>query len=209
MRQVDPSAGMLLDRLVAAHQALFSFSADVKVEAVSDARNETTQASIVYMKPNKARVELKLAQGARIVSVCDGTTRLYSDGKKHQKLKAESGEKAIIETLSQTGLLIAPVFLYLTSRSAPVRTILPGATKVLGFTTPTTLDGVLVDVVAADIETKDGKGRLVFSIGKDDRLLRRLEINTSNQRQSLSLVESYTNVKANPKLDKKAFLLAP
>ena len=136
--------------LVAAHQALFSFSADVKVEAVSDARNETTLASVVYMKPNKARVELKLAQGARIVSVCDGTTRLYSDGKKHQKVKAESGEKAIIETLSQTGLLIAPVFLYLTSRASPVRTLLPGATKVLGFTTPTTLDGVLVDVVAAE-----------------------------------------------------------
>jgi outer membrane lipoprotein-sorting protein len=206
---ISPAAQQVLDQLTAAHQALFSYSAQVKVEAISDARNETTTAILVYMKPGKARIEARLPGGKRTtLSVCDGTARLVVAGTTRRRAKAEPGEKALIETLVQANLFIAPVFLYLTSRSAAVRTILPGAAKVLGFGPALVLDGVEVDVVVADVETAEGKARLVFSVGKEDRLLRRLEVNTTYQKQSLSLVETYTEVRANPKLDSKVFRLA-
>ena len=206
MRQLDPAARRVLEEMTTTHQALFSFSAQLKVEAISDSRHETATASLVYMKPNKARVSVRRSDGTSALSVCDGSNRFYIAAKTRKKVKTDAGEKGLLETLSEANLFIAPVFFYLTSRSAPVRTILPGTAKVLGFGTPLTLDGVAVEVIAADVETPQGRARLIFSLGKEDRLLRRLEVNTSYQKQNLSLVETYTEVKSNPKLDKRAFL---
>ena len=208
MRQVDPAARqLLLDRLVAAHQALFTYSAQVKVEAVSDKRRESATASVVYQKPGKARVDVRRGDGSSALVVCDGASRLFSANVIRKKAKAEAGEKALLETLSQAELFVTPAFLFLVSRNAPVRSLLPGALKVLGFGTPTTLDGVTVEVVAADVATKDGEARLTFSIGKEDHLLRRLLVQTNYQSENYTLAETYTDVKANPKLDKKAFAL--
>lgn len=208
MRQIDPAAQQLLDRLVATHQALFSFSAQVKVEAVSDKGREVATATILYQKPNKARVEVTRGSGDKVLSVCDGVNRLYAASATKKKQKAESGEKALVETLSQANLFIAPVFLLLCSRAAPVRSPLPGTVKTLGFGTPLIMDGVSVEVIAADVATKDGEARITLTIGKDDRLLRRLMVQTSYQKENFTLAETYTNIQANPKVDKKAFVVS-
>ncbi|WP_309716105.1 DUF2092 domain-containing protein [Armatimonas sp.] len=208
MRQTDPTAQQLLNQMVAAHQALFAFSAQVKVEAVSDKSREVATATILYQKPNKARVEVTRSSGDKVLSVCDGINRLYMASITKKKQKAESGEKALVETLSQANLFIAPVFLYLSSRAAPVRGLLPGTVKTMGFGTPLTMDGVAVEVVAADVATKDGEARITFTIGKDDRLLRRLMVQTSYQKENFTLAETYTNIQANPKVDKKSFVVS-
>ncbi len=207
MKQTDPAAQQLLDQLVAAHQALFAYSAQVKVEAVSDKRRESATASLVYQKPGKVRLELKRTGGGSSLLVCDGANRLITANVLRKKSKAEPGEKALLETLSLAELFVTPTFLFLVSRNAPVRSLLPGTIKVLGFGTPTTLNGVAVEMVAADITTKEGEARLTFSIGKEDHLLRRLLVQTSYQSENYTLAETYTDVKANPKLDKKAFAL--
>ena len=210
MRQnVDPAARQFLDQMVAAHQALFSYSAQVKVEAINEKQRETATATLVYQKANKCRVEVSRSNGSKVLSVCDGTNRLFTAPGSRRKVKAEPGEKALIESLSQANLLIAPVFLYLTSRLAPVKALLPGMAKTLGFGTPTSLDGVAVEVVAVDVATKDGEARLTFTIGKDDRLLRRLLVQTSFQGDVFTLGETYTSVKGNPKVDPKSFVLTP
>ena len=147
MRQVDPAARQLLDRLVAAHQALFTYSAQVKVEAVSDKRRESATASIAYQKPGKARVDVRRGDGTSALLVCDGASRLFSANVIRKKTKAEVGEKALLETLSQAEFFVTPTFLFLVSRSAPVRSLLPGALKVLGFGFTLTAfgcDGVLL-----------------------------------------------------------------
>lgn len=208
MRQIDPGAQQVLDQLEAAHHALFSFSAQVRAEAIGEKRRETATATVAYQKPSRARVEVKRLGGGSQLSVCDGTNRLTEGSGPRKKVKAESGEKALVSTLSDAGFFIAPVFLYLTSRGAPIPRLLPGAAKVIAFGNPTTLDGVSVEVVIAEVVAKQGSVRLTFSIGKEDRLLRRLMIQTNFQADNLTLSETYTSVKANPTLDKKLFTLA-
>lgn len=207
MRQIDRGAQQAIDQLVAAHQALFSYSAQVRAEAIGDSKRETATATVSYQKPNRARVEVKRVSGPSQLSVSDGTNRLVEGGGSRRKGKAEAGEKAVITTLSQANFFISPVFLYLTSRAAPIPSLLPGPPKVLGYGNPIILDGVAVEVVIADVQTKDGIVRLTFSIGKDDHLLRRLMIQTDFQSDNLTLAETYTQVKANPPLEKKRFTL--
>jgi hypothetical protein len=205
--QVDRGAQQVLDQLVAAHHALFSFSAQIKTEAITEKRRELSSATLSYQKPGKCRLQVTRPSGKSDLIICDGTTRVAVLSGARRKSKAESGEKALVETLTQASFFISPVFAYVTSRSSPVRSLLPGAPKVLGFGNPTTIDKVSVDQVIADIQTKEGLARLQFFLGKDDRLLRRLIIQTEFAQDNLTLSETYTEVKANPNLDKKAFLL--
>lgn len=205
MRQIDPGAQQVLNQLEAAHHALFSFSAQVRAEAIGEKRRETATATVLYQKPSRARIEVKRVGGGSQRCVCDGVSRLTEGSGSRKKIKAEGGEKALLSTLSDASFFIAPVFLYLISRGAPISRLLPGTAKVIAFGNPTTLDGVPVEVVIAEVQAKQGTVRLTFSIGKDDRLLRRLMIQTDFQADNLTLSETYTSVKANPTLDKKLF----
>lgn len=204
MRQIDPKAQRALDQMRATHQALRSFSCRVRVDAVSEKRRETTTATVAYQKPNRIRVEVQRPQKPSLLFVCDGTNRLGMGAKRG---KAEGGEKALISTLNEASFLIAPAFLYLVSRSAPVSTLLPGTLKVLAFGTPLVLEEVPVVVVSADIATRSGDARLSFTFGRDDSLLRKLSVETTFDKENFSLMELYSEVKAAPTFEKDFFLL--
>lgn len=203
MRQTDPAAQRALDQLVAAHQALFTFSCRLKVEAIGEKRRESSTTTLAYQKPNKIRLEVAREKAPRFLCVSDGTTRRVGSLKR----KAEAGERALVDAIGEAQVLIAPLFLFLVSRSAPTRTLLPGTVKTLGFGNPLVLDGVPTEVVLADVATNSGTARLTLAMGKDDHLLRKLSIDASYKQETLSLVEVYTEVKANPSLNASLFVL--
>lgn len=202
--QTDPEARRILDRMVAAHRALVSFSCQLQVDAVSDKRRETTKATLAYQKPGRIWVEVKRTGKPPLLLVSDGTNRL---GAGRQRVKAEGGDAALLATLIEANLLIAPAFLYLLSRSAPVASLLPGAVKLVSLGTPFVLDETPVVVVAADVAARAGAARLTFTVGRDDHLLRKLSVETTFEKENLSLMELYTQVRANPPLDKSLFTL--
>ena len=203
MRQVDPSAQRTLNQMVAAHQALAAFSCKVRVDAVSEKRRETTTASVAYQKPNRIRVEVQRSGKPALLYLSDGVTRLSAG----RATKLEGGEKGLISALSEASFLIAPAFLYLVSRSAPVSMLLPGSLKLLTFGTALELDEVAVVVVAAEIVTRSGSAHLTVAMGKEDHLLRKLSVETAFENENLSLMELYSSVKANPVLEKSVFVL--
>lgn len=205
--QLDKGAQQLLDRMIAAHQALFALSVQVKTEAVAERRRETATASVSYQKPGKVRVELKRGDGTSELLICDGINRQLQRPQTRRKTKAEAGEKALVATLTQANFFLAPVFLYLSSRAAPVRSLLPGVPKVLGFGNPTQVEQVPVELVIADIESEQGRARLQFYIGKEDFLLRRLVIQAEQADGGLTLTETYMALKTNPSFEKKTFQL--
>lgn len=195
---IDPRAQTLLDQLVQTHRALRSYRATVTVEGTDSERREASVASVVWERPGRCRVESKRGNGTSVLSFSDGKKRLYRGSTNYQGA-AEPGERALVATLSDAGLFIAPIFIYLTSTMSPAKSLLPQPVTTLVLGNDTTLDGQKCNVVAAETAAGGKRSRLTLALGRTDHLLRRVTIEASRDGESLSFSELYTSVEANPR----------
>lgn len=202
--QTDPESQKLLEQMARAHLALRSFRADLTVRSTSARREEITRAEIAILRPGRARVLVGSGASARL-SVTDGERRAVRAGALLRTVKATGGDASIREALTAAEVFIAPIFAWLGTDPKATARLLPGKVLRLGRANDETLDGVVADVVVADVETPGGPARLSFAIGRDDRLLRRLSVTARRGAESFSLSEIYTDVRADPDLPASLF----
>lgn len=206
--QVDPAAREMLSAMTLAYQRLHSFSARVKIEAGSGASLNSSLSTVVYEKPNLAFVYTKSPSG-EFKTVLDGKT-IYvtkpSDAKEYEEMPVGSDTAAIALAIRTGGASVIGLFPFAVSGNDPFA-LIGGHLKSLTTANPDTVNGERVDVVDA-VESAPGlkDATMTIAIGQDDHLLRRVGFVSGDGH---AIVETFSDVKVDPKLSPAEFRFTP
>jgi outer membrane lipoprotein-sorting protein/peroxiredoxin len=209
--KIDAKARQTLEQMAAAYQALSSYSGTVEVESNGLPNPLNRRSTIAFKKPNKAAV---------VTTKGDAVTRAVTDGahffvastrdkSKYLKVPLPKEAQAISLVIDQggaAGLGLVPLVLAGYNPLAPLANTLQS----LSVGQPGTLTGVPVETVVAVVNgSKGDSATITYSIGKNDHLLRRLNIKQTVEGKPVSLTETHTDVKANPDLPATALAFTP
>ena len=212
-------ARAVISQMVKAHKALNAYSGTLTfmVDETADKNGKvnTQKSQIVYQKPNKARATTKNPlNGNDIMAVSNGTSlfqTVSADKGNYYKAPAPSDARAIGQVIGAAKSGGAGLFPVLTSDTNAENEVLPPGLLSLTKNPDGTVDGVAVDVLTATFGlSRDKPATLVFSIGKEDHLLRRLHFEQPGDGgKNIILDETYSDVKANPTLPASTFIFMP
>ena len=212
-------ARTVISQMVKAYKALNSYSGTLTfmVDETADKNGKvnTQKSQIVYQKPNKARATTKNPlNGNDIMAVSNGTSlfqTVSADKGNYYKAPAPSDVRAIGQVIGAAKSGGAGLFPVLISDPNAEKEVLPPGLLSLTKSPDGTVDGVAVDVLTATFGlTRDKPATLVFSIGKEDHLLRRLHFEQPGEGgKNIILDETYSDVKANPTLPASTFVFTP
>jgi outer membrane lipoprotein-sorting protein/peroxiredoxin len=198
--KVDPEAKKIIDQMIAAHQALKSYSAKLDFSAKQGERAQTASSTFTFARPNKVNVSTSspAAKGTRTI-ISDGK-QVYAmssdDAKSYQKADALPDEKNIARALNESGGSGTGLFLLLLTDPKAGDKVLGPSVQSLELLPDGQVGNVDVKVVKA-VLSGPPQPVITFSVGKEDNLLRGVTISASQGNQTLSLDEKYTDVKAN------------
>ena len=216
---ISADARAVIRQMAQAHKALKSYSGTLTftVDETADKNGKklTQVAQIAYQLPNKARATTKNpVTGADVMTVSDGTTlfqTVSTEKGDYHKAPAPKDARAIGQIIGAAKSGGAGLFPVLVSDPNAEAQVLPPGLITLVKNSDATMDGVVVDVLTATFGlTPDKPAILVFSIGKEDHLLRGLHfVQTGDGGKTITLDETYSGVQANPDLPASTFVFKP
>jgi outer membrane lipoprotein-sorting protein len=210
----------VLGDMVTAHKALERFSVTLDLRMKSPEGSMTAHSELSYAKPNRIAITAKRASKSPIGSR-ESSRTIVSDGKEifgqdsseptqYRKTPALPGIENIGLGIRQSGGLYYPLFPLILTEADAKTGILPPVVDSAALQPDEKIDGVDVQVVKAQLPGPEGgKIILTFHIGKQDSLLRRLTVVTQQGEETTEIVESFTNIKANPTLSDAVFVYKP
>lgn len=209
--RIDPQARILLDEMVAAHQALSGVRATVTMQDLGAAGGPARTVTLAFHRPNQARAAIADKTGSLAQFSTDGKNLVaYSArDKQYTRQAAPTGPDAIAAVLSQTRALL-PILL---ARPAILTRLLvqPGV-RVAGAGVGV-VDGVAVDIVTVTPSARSRGSHLMLSlaVGRKDHLLRRLmeSAPVSQAGPRSAHTETVTRLKADPPLTARDFAFTP
>lgn len=209
--KVSPEVKALLGKMVAAHQKLNSYSARGDFSFAQGEAKQAQSFDITYEKPNKVRLTITDAETKAVRTIIsDGKTLFDSsseDKTTYRKVDAVPDANNIAGAfgISQVGLGLLPMII--TDPQAADKVIPPTAENVkLGA------DAKVGDVAVTTLSFTLNVGEkptFTLMVGKEDNLLRKISITGKSQGQDLVLSETFTSVKADPKLEATTFVFTP
>jgi outer membrane lipoprotein-sorting protein/peroxiredoxin len=217
--KIDPAARAVLEKMVAAHQGLKSYSATLEFTAKQGERTQARRSVIAFQKPGRVRV-------VTTDTVTGVVTRVISDGadiflassaepKRYRKQKAVAGLANIAASIGVGGGGGTGLLPLLTADPKALDRLVPSQTKSLTLGAGETVAGAPVDVVTAVVggvgpdSDKAPQPKITVAVGKEDRLLRRVTIDVTGSGGGLALREVFTDVKADPVLETSRFTFTP
>jgi len=211
--QIEPQARLLIDRMMAVYKGLKSYSGSMDMIAAAPA-GETApppqHMAIVIQKPN--RVSLKISGQDNAVTLVSNGTNLFamstSDKTKYLKTPLPSGPRApgFMDFLRISGVDKSALGRLLEGLDP---TPDPRFMKSLSVAKDENVQGVAVDVVAADFEVAPVRGAIVFMIGKEDHLLRKVIVTQTAGGKMGIITETHSDVKVNATPAANAFAFLP
>lgn len=201
---IDPKSRALLDAMATAYRGLRSLSMDIHVRATSGSREEVQDARLEWQRPDRLALSVGSSPIPRRI-VANGGIRIELTGKRSRRRDGIRPDQAVAEALALSELFIAPIVPHLLTKHDAGERLLPGNIVRLGLGNDERLDQMRVAVVVADVATPGGSARIGFAIGVDDKLLRRLHIQSRRGESTLDLSEHYTNVTVNPVFSDSVF----
>jgi len=205
---VDPKSQALLQDMVAAYRSLQSLTMDIRVRATSGGKEEISNAHLEWQRPDRLLLSITGGPVPRSI-VAKGSVRIEKTGTRTRRRDGIRPANAVPDALSIAELFIAPIVAELLTKPDAFKRILPGNVVRLGLGFDERLDNVDVQVVVADVVAPGGSARIRFAIGKNDRLLRRLQIKSTRGETTLDLSEHYTQVVVNPPIPETVFEVGP
>lgn len=207
---IDPQARALLGQMAAAYRALVTYSGTMTFSGTGLPNAPHVHARIGLYKPDRIAV---------VTEDATGTTRAVVDGaflyvhKPHVpgaylKLPVTPGEQAVQRALGHAGAAGLSPTPYLFA-GADLSARLGSVLSTLSVGAPGVVDNVAVETVVATLGNKTEPRIITFAIGKKDHLLRQATMTMTIDGAPATLVETHTDIKANPSLPARTFVWVP
>lgn len=211
----DPQAVALLTQMVHTYQGLKSYSA---TETAMGPQNlgMPYRLALTYARPD--RVALKVVRPeegtpAVIRIVSDGTTYSASNSqypKRYLQTAPPKAGTALDEAMKGGDIKFALIPDLIEHGGALIARLTDGTGGILRLGHPAVLDGVAVDTLLMESSGPGYHGTSAFQIGHADHLLRRSSSTDENKGQPImTIVQTFTQVRANPRLTATAFAFVP
>ena len=203
---IDAQAQRVLRQMAAAYAKLNSFSCVVNVNATAGKETEEIRASIAWQKPNRFNILMSFDTIA-VRSISNGRTmwqRASTSPNKYGKSEISSENNSLpsaLRTANASALLLSNLNFFV-----------PGSQKSPWQITSARLlpsDIAGVDVVAVVIQVGSKSSDLQLSIDRKSQLLRQIKLNGMKGDTSVTLTETYSNVRLNPALPASTFAFKP
>ena len=215
---IEPAAQQKIDAMRRAYDDLRSYVAIVETElsGIEGEAPQISRAQVTYQRPRKLMLRTlptneteKIEPFALPISLCDGD-RCYFWNPRADSLKyfralmpgISYGREALMQH-QVGGYLFTPLVAGIDLFAPPWGYTL----KSLTMAPPTTLDGVAVDVVQAQVSGNSLKQSqmLTYWIGRDDNLVRRIIDSTTTAGVTFTTTETHRAIQVNPNLPDNTF----
>jgi len=216
--KIDPDAKKVIDQMVAAHQAIKTYSGKLVFFQKQGGRAEETTTTLSFVRPNTIKITTAGGPAGTITrSVISDGKQVYAtsseDTASYIKVDALPNEGNIARAMQQTNGGGTGLFLLLLTDPK-------AQDKVLGKNL-TSLES-LPDSKVADVDVKVVKAVLnfpqgppmaaTFSIGKGDSILRAVSLApgaATGAEPAFMVTETYSDIKVNPTLADSTFTFTP
>lgn len=215
---VEPAAQQKLNAMRTAYDNLRSYIATVETQlgGIEGEAPQVSRARLTYQRPRKVMLRTlptpdteKPEPFALPISLCDGE-RCYFWNPRADSLKyfralmpgVSYGREALMQH-QVAGYLFTPLLAGIDLFAPPWGHTL----KSLTAAPPTDIDGAPVDVVVAQIEGASPKESetLIYFIGRDDHLVRRIVDSTTTEGITFTTTETHRELSINPNLPDNTF----
>lgn len=202
-------AEQYLNKMIAAYKGIKSYSGSFKLsgEVLGQPKLPAPRGTVSLQMPNRAA--LKVTEGAHADhAVFDGKNLLVTSSRHNnqyikQPLSRGLGIMRVLTRGSMTGPGLSVLF------TQPDALKFSAPPKSLSLGQPTTVAGVPVVTVISKTEQGPNTLTLTYLIGKNDSLLYQMTLVQTAGPQNITLTETHTNVKINPKLPASTFTFTP
>lgn len=199
--QISPPVREALEKCIQAHQALKSFSCQIKTTSKGIARPSGSVA-LAFVRPGRLRMEVKPAEpGERpTLMVCDGNYFYMTQPKRNVFVKSRVpvGGDALRAAFLTGNPLPLPIFSWLLTEKMPVEKLLSPEIQSVRELPEKLVNGVLCRIFV--FKAQPGMGDSTLAIGKKDSLLRQASVVVVRRDSPrVEIREDYTNLLVNPK----------
>jgi outer membrane lipoprotein-sorting protein len=208
----------ILQECAKTHLKLAGFSANFRVAL--EERNkgkigvQNALGDVAFQRPGKSRLNAQLVDGTDVTVVCDNQFRYRLSSKfegYYLKDSVTPGDAALAQAIHDGNAFGSPTFLEFTTSPQALSHLFVSKPRAYTFGPEEELDGVRCYLVMVEVPTSSPgvSGRFTFAIGKNDHLLRRLEMIFGDDQNGFTLTEEFDDVKANPALEPAVFVFEP
>lgn len=213
--KIDPDARKLMEKMFTAYQNLQSYSG--RMERSQEIKEEKTMSEIIYTwlkfkRPNLISVITKYGSYT-VKSICNGKILFAANSKersKYLKIAAPEGTHAFEKVFYEGDAFAPGMGIAMVARGEnPLQTFDKAFTE-LTIGTPEIIGGTPVETVVAKIGTEPITQKIIYSIGRNDCLLRRVKfIWPLSEGRTWVLTKTHYDVKINPDLPNLTFTFSP
>jgi outer membrane lipoprotein-sorting protein len=217
---IPAPAAKVLDDMVAAYQALTSYSGTIDRSVKRpDGPTVSVRSEVALVKPVKIRVTSKISTKGKD-GKSEHTRTLISDGTDmfgtasnepttYRKVAAQPAGKNLDLALHDSGGIYLPQLGLLFDNPKAKDLMLPPSAKDITLKKEK-LSGEEVHVITANQPAKEG-AKITFKlyVSTKDNLLRRVSLIASDEEGTLEIVETYGNIVVNPTLPDSTFTFTP
>jgi outer membrane lipoprotein-sorting protein len=214
--KIDPDAKKAIDQMVAAHQAIKTYSGKLVFFQKQGGRAAETTTVFSFARPNKVKITTAGGPAGTVTrSVISDGKQVYAtsseDTASYVKVDALPNEGNIARAMQQTGGGGTGLFLLLlTDPKAGDKVLGPNVTS-LEFQPDSKVADIDVKVIKAVLNFSNGPMAATFSIGKGDNVLRAVSLApvATTGEPAFLVTETYSDIKMNPTLADSTFTFTP
>jgi outer membrane lipoprotein-sorting protein len=216
--QNSKRAQEILQECAKTHLKLAAFSANFRVALEERSKGkvgvQNALGDVAFQRPGRSRLNAQLVDGTDVTVVCDNQFRYRVSGKMegyYLKDAVTPGDAALAQAIHDANAFGSPTFLEFTTSPQALAHLFISKPRAYILGPEEELDNVRCYLVTVEVPTSNPEvsGRFTFAIGKEDHLLRRLEMIFGDDQNGLTLTEEFDDVKANPTLESSIFLFDP
>ena len=209
--QLSPACRAKLEKAVAAHQALKSFSCQITMTSKGIAR-PSGSVSLAFLRPTRVRMEIRSSDAGAVpeLMVCDGSFFYRTQPKRRvfEKSPVPVGGDALKAAFLTANPLPLPIFSWLLTEPKPLEKLLSEEIVLVKELGEEQANGVVVERFA--FASKPGRGDSVLAFGKVDGLLRRATVTVIRpDKTRVEILENYTKVEVNPTFSENHWVFVP
>lgn len=199
----------LLGQVGHAYSQIKTFAALIETSQQLGPIQQTTKTVLTLRKPD--RLNAYITNGMLVRRIVSDGTKAYTDSSLNQATYTEqpvNGMPDMIQALARAGGTGAGLLPILLAQPEDMPRIIPVAVAKVTREPDETLDGVVCDVILAQVGEGDRGARIGMAFGKEDRFLRRVTLGSAAQPKP-QVIETYSRVTSSPKFDDSIFTFTP
>lgn len=207
-QNLDLQALGLMDQMTAAYKVMNSFSITISTEIIAAAPVSKSSLTLSFKKPNLVSAVIKNGEH-ETQAIADGKNIFATSSKdktQYTKSPVKEGEGMVAQTVLGSAQGAMTLGLAFIAGLDPFKNLSKNMTS-LSVAEPAVINGVPVSVVVAEMTSPPGK--ITFSMGKEDHLLRQIVFNINRNNHPVTITETHTDLKINPKFEDGVFAFNP